>query len=1050
MTIGSSSLAKAQDIVPRVDTQDVSIIEGDASARSVAAIEVTLTVVSPRTVTVQYATADGTATGAGEFRDYVPTSGTLTFAPGDTRKTVWVRIVVDARVEGNETFEVDLTDATNAVLREAQAVVTIVDDDSPGGPRVPELAISDVSVREGGTQGVVQATFDVTLSATADHPVFVDYSTADGTASGLSNTAAMEIPETGEAGLASLYPSTISVPATEGVLTDVNVSLTGLSHPYARDLDVLLEGPDGTTVVLMSDVQCYLKPPNLSVVDLTFDDAWPAMRDHSCLERSHSAPTNYGSSADSFPFPAPQTTPGTALSWFNGTNPTGNWNLYVVDDERHYTGRLAGGWSLSLTTAGSRVEDYHATAGTVMLPAGQSSRTVSVEVVGDHASEADEAFQVLLVNPINARISDGQGIATILDDDGAAPWHPRIAINDVAVVEGDTRAVFDVSLSAAFGQPITVDYSTVDGSATGASNVAELSNTAAMEIPETGEAGLASLYPSTISVPATEGVLTDVNVSLTGLSHPYARDLDVLLEGPDGTTVVLMSDVQCYLKPPNLSVVDLTFDDAWPAMRDHSCLERSHSAPTNYGSSADSFPFPAPQTTPGTALSWFNGTNPTGNWNLYVVDDERHYTGRLAGGWSLSLTMAGDSDYGPASGTVTFAPGTIARTISIDVSPDAWINESPETFRVNLGDASDNALLGDAWGIATVFDDDGTTDGTNEAPTAVGALADRTLYVGDSAAVGLAAAFKDPEDDLLTYRATSSANGVASVSTSGALLMVTPVAGGTATITVTATDVGGSNATATRTFRATVTPECSGATCLLQRERFRVKAWYSKGGRSQAARAIATALGASAALFTADSASPELLVRIVNRCRTSGWWEVYAGVASDASFSIAIRDTETNALKWFRSRGRSVVDTEAFACTESDAGAMAAGVMASGASAESDAMCTGATCLFQDRLFRVKSWYRGDAGSSQTADAVPVGLGGSTGLFAFASGNPELLVRIVDTCSSSGYWTVYAGAASDADFRVAIRHVGTNELKWFRSRGGQTVADASAFACGDR
>jgi len=577
-----------------------------------------------------------------------------------------------------------------------------------------------------------------------------------------------------------------------------------------------------------------------------------------------------------------------------------------------------------------------------------------------------------------------------------------------------------------------------------------LSNTAAMEIPETGEAGLASLYPSTISVPATEGVLTDVNVSLTGLSHPYARDLDVLLEGPDGTTVVLMSDVQCYLKPPNLSVVDLTFDDAWPAMRDHSCLERSHSAPTNYGSSADSFPFPAPQTTPGTALSWFNGTNPTGNWNLYVVDDERHYTGRLAGGWSLSLTMAGDSDYGPASGTVTFAPGTIARTISIDVSPDAWINESPETFRVNLGDASDNALLGDAWGIATVFDDDGTTDGTNEAPTAVGALADRTLYVGDSAAVGLAAAFKDPEDDLLTYRATSSANGVASVSTSGALLMVTPVAGGTATITVTATDVGGSNATATRTFRATVTPECSGATCLLQRERFRVKAWYSKGGRSQAARAIATALGASAALFTADSASPELLVRIVNRCRTSGWWEVYAGVASDASFSIAIRDTETNALKWFRSRGRSVVDTEAFACTESDAGAMAAGVMASGASAESDAMCTGATCLFQDRLFRVKSWYRGDAGSSQTADAVPVGLGGSTGLFAFASGNPELLVRIVDTCSSSGYWTVYAGAASDADFRVAIRHVGTNELKWFRSRGGQTVADASAFACGDR
>ena len=236
---------------------------------------------------------------------------------------------------------------------------------------------------------------------------------------------------------------------------------------------------------------------------------------------------------------------------------------------------------------------------------------------------------------------------------------------------------------------------------------------------------------------------------------------------------------------------------------------------------------------------------------------------------------------------------------------------------------------------------------------------------------------------------------------------------------------------------------CTGATCLLQGERFRVKAWYSKGGsRSRSARAVATALGASAGLFTADGAGAELLVRVVNRCRTSGWWEVHAGVASDANFNVAIRDTETNALKWFRPRGRSVVDAEAFACTEGDSGAMAGG-----APPEPGAACRGATCLLQDRLFRVKSWYRGGNGSSRSAAAVPVDLGGSTGLFAFASGNPELLVRVADTCRTSGYWTVYAGAASDAGFSVAIRNTDTNELKWFRSRRGQAVADPAAFPC---
>ena len=241
------------------------------------------------------------------------------------------------------------------------------------------------------------------------------------------------------------------------------------------------------------------------------------------------------------------------------------------------------------------------------------------------------------------------------------------------------------------------------------------------------------------------------------------------------------------------------------------------------------------------------------------------------------------------------------------------------------------------------------------------------------------------------------------------------------------------------------TASCSGDTCLLQGQRFRVKARYSKAGApSQSAGAMETTLAGSAGLFGGEGGSPELLVRIVNQCHTTGYWEVHAGVASDADFSVAVRHVETNELKWFRTRDRrSIADTEAFACTTSDdhAAPTDPGGTANGVP------CSGVTCLLQEDRFRVKSWYARGGGASQAADATSVDLGESAGLFAFDSGNPELLVRIADTCSSSGYWTVYAGTASDADFSVAIRDTETNELKWFRSQGGQAVADAMAFQC---
>ena len=99
----------------------------------------------------------------------------------------------------------------------------------------------------------------------------------------------------------------------------------------------------------------------------------------------------------------------------------------------------------------------------------------------------------------------------------------------------------------------------------------------------------------------------------------------------------------------------------------------------------------------------------------------------------------------------------------------------------------------------------------NRAPTVAGSIAAQTVTVGESVTVNVVSAFSDPDGDPLSYTASNSPTGVASVSVSGSTLTITGVAAGTATITVTATDPGGLSAsleaavTVTQANRAPVT-----------------------------------------------------------------------------------------------------------------------------------------------------------------------------------------------------------------------------------------------------
>jgi hypothetical protein len=161
---------------PSVSINDSTVTEGNAGTVT-ATFTVTLSPASTETVTVVYATGDATATAG---NDYQAASGVLTFAPGETSKTITVPVNGDRLGEPDETFFVNLSSATNATIADDQGVGTVVDDE-------PRISINDVSKKEGKKNQTTLFTFTVTLSAAYDKPVTMSFQTVNGTATTSDN-----------------------------------------------------------------------------------------------------------------------------------------------------------------------------------------------------------------------------------------------------------------------------------------------------------------------------------------------------------------------------------------------------------------------------------------------------------------------------------------------------------------------------------------------------------------------------------------------------------------------------------------------------------------------------------------------------------------------------------------------------------------------------------------------------------------------------------------------------------------------------------------------
>jgi subtilisin family serine protease len=158
---------------PALYIDNVSVSEGNSGTRTATFTVSLVNAPASGDVTVHWATANGSATAPG---DYVSASGNVTFHPGETTMPVTVQVNGDILHEADETFFVNLSGASGAVIADSTGTGTIRDDDP-----FPEIRINDVSLAE-GQKGTTNFTFTVSLSFAYSAPVTVSWNTANGTA----------------------------------------------------------------------------------------------------------------------------------------------------------------------------------------------------------------------------------------------------------------------------------------------------------------------------------------------------------------------------------------------------------------------------------------------------------------------------------------------------------------------------------------------------------------------------------------------------------------------------------------------------------------------------------------------------------------------------------------------------------------------------------------------------------------------------------------------------------------------------------------------------
>ncbi|HKQ36665.1 MAG TPA: immunoglobulin domain-containing protein, partial [Verrucomicrobiae bacterium] len=180
--------------------------------------------------------------------------------------------------------------------------------------------------------------------------------------------------------------------------------------------------------------------------------------------------------------------------------------------------------------------------------------------------------------------------------------------------------------------------------------------------------GPASLYPSTITVSGVTGTVHQVIVTLNSLSHVFPDDLDILLVGPRGQKVIIMSDAGGANDP---GYITFSLDDSSDlVLPDEGLIIDEVYRPADYDppGDADVFDAPAPPGPYTNHLAAFKGSDANGVWSLYIMDDFAQDNGELVGGWSLDFLVLDPISDGSVNIAATPSPVGVGQNVTFTLT----------------------------------------------------------------------------------------------------------------------------------------------------------------------------------------------------------------------------------------------------------------------------------------------------------------------------------------------------------------------------------------------
>lgn len=536
-----------------------------------------------QTVTVNYRTIDDTAKVSDN--DYVAASGIVTFNPGEVEKTITIRANADRKFEPTERFIVQLENAVNAGLSDTATIGygVLINDDAE-----PELSIAPrPGARTEGNSGKTPFEFVVTLNNPSSEEIRVNYTTVNDTAiSGQDYDA-----KTG---------TLVFAPGVEEQIITIDV---------IGDTD--FEPSESFLVRLSDPVKATLSGSNEARGTILNDDGAirPTIQIDDVIANEGSTDKTY-----TFKVRLSQATTNTVTVQYrtlNGDFQSGNATI----EDNDYVGVVS---PQTLTFAPGEIE-----------------KDIAITVRGDTKFEQNETFFVELLNPTEADLPVSRARGVISNDDAL----PTISIGNVAVSEGNegfTNATFAVSLSNSSDQPITVDYTTVDGTARVSDSDYETAS------------GKLTFAPGTTTQQITVRVQGDRKFELD-------EAFSVRLSAP--TNAVLF-------EAPNQGVVTILSDDFRPTIS----IDDTSLLPIQEGNT---------------------GNTPA----RFVVRLSNPSAETVTVNYITRNGTANETDYTAVTTPtpITFAPGQTQQTIELQIIGDTRF-ESDETFTIELSDPTNGQL----------------------------------------------------------------------------------------------------------------------------------------------------------------------------------------------------------------------------------------------------------------------------------------------------------------------------------------------------------------------